>query len=55
MKSLVIVDGHEHKEFPTLQMGENYFAKMKNKYKGTLTLIAIYKKVNGKWIGHKHN
>lgn len=53
--SLVRVDGEKDVEFPSIDSGKLYFAKKKKEYKNTMTLMALYKKVNGKWIGIMHN
>jgi hypothetical protein len=54
-ESLVKIDGEKDVTFPSIESGELYFAKKKKDLKGTMTLMALYKKVNGKWIGIKHN
>jgi hypothetical protein len=53
--SLVKIDGEKDREFQTIGAGELYFTMRKNQLKGTRTLMALYKKVNGKWIGIKQN
>ena len=54
-ESLVKVDGEEDVIFPSIESGKLYFAKKRKNLKGTMTLMALYKKVNGKWIGIMHN
>lgn len=53
--SLVRVDGDKDHEFATIKSGHAYFMMRKKQLKGTMTLMALYKKVNGKWIGIEHN
>lgn len=52
---LVKIDGERDIEFPSIESGKLYFAKKKKEYKNTGTLMALYKKVNGKWIGIMQN
>lgn len=52
---LVKVDGEKDVEFPSIDSGKLYFAIKKKEYKNTMMPIALYKKVNGKWIGIMHN
>jgi len=55
IKSLVKIDGEQNKIFPTIKEGKNYFYKKKKQLKGTKILMALYKNVNGKWIGIEQN
>jgi len=54
-ESLVRIDGEKDVTFPSIESGKLYFAMKKKQMKGTMTLMALYKKVNGKWIGIMHN
>jgi len=54
-ESLVRIDGETDVTFPSIESGKLYFAMKKKQMKGTMTLMALYKKVNGKWIGIMHN
>lgn len=54
-ESLVRIDGEKDVTFPSIESGKLYFSMKKKQMKGTMTLMALYKKVNGKWIGIMHN
>lgn len=55
IQSLVRIDGERDIIFPTIRDGKTYFTTKRKQLKGTGTLMALYKKSNGKWIGIEQN